>query len=317
MHEVRATTDWRLLEPMDERIFGDVTERDVERPRRGIVQEIGAQRRAADALAKALHGSAEFRRLARAVADDDPALGIDGDLWALACELQDGGGPGRNARQMLARAARYLLIDWEEFGSPGRPLRWALHLAAEEEFGLRAWVSRDYRDEGGQEPPWERAEPLHAAHSGGLRAFVRALYDLTQRWLRGRGVHRVMAWRGELASAPAGFSACAVTLRALSSWTTVFDIARAFAYRETAPGRPGRLWLAEIPRERVLGLSRTGFGSVWVYELVVLAGPGTAWSLAWDGTGCPIEDADEYTALAEQHVGGIIGCPQSVSRGAV
>jgi hypothetical protein len=77
---------------------------------------------------------------------------------------------------------------------------------------------------------WPISEDRYAWHGPGLRAFLRAMYDETQADLAGRGVERLLLWRGGAVDIEAAPSArAALDLQPLSSFTTRFEIASRYA----------------------------------------------------------------------------------------
>jgi hypothetical protein len=61
--------------------------------------------------------------------------------------------------------------------------------------------------------------------------------------------------------------------------------------------------LVEAPREQVIGTPWTGFGEFAYRELILLSGPGHAWSLTWrnEAEGRSVCSDHNFVRLAERH----------------
>lgn len=157
--------------------------------------------------------------------------------------------------------------------SGGNPLAWALQEAVAEEFALprrHIWGLGKTR-RGEAEYPFLYSPTVFR----GLRAFVRAQYDMTQAYLKEANITEVPLFRGmktkrlglflgdrvgegELELQPASsFS--------LSAWTSL-----GFA------GTSGQLVVSIVPRERILSFFGTGWGCLNESEMVVIGGRGWA-----------------------------------------
>jgi hypothetical protein len=103
------------------------------------------------------------------------------------------------------------------------------------------------------------------------RKFLRAMYENTQEELERRSIDSVKIYRGVKArKSLAGADVRAgdvVALRsnALESWSIDKGVARSFARRTS-----GAVLETVVPRERVLGFPRTGWGSTRELEIVIL-----------------------------------------------
>ena len=248
--EYQATTRWSLLGTVHRALFGDM-------PDDGW-WEAGTQR-----IAKRLHTSRTFLDYAY----DQHGLGASADLQDVVEALCVKGTPVLAApvhtTGPLVGLVSQLLDDSE--------LRRAMQRAAAEEFGL---------DWGRHGAAWHLPDDRYAVHGPALRAFLRAMYQETQQLLAARGIERLMLWRGMAASERrTPFARIPLDLQPLSSFTTRFDVAAGYADPQL-----GQILLVDAPRERVIGTPMTGFGE-WgqqrTAELVLLSGPGYAWSLSW------------------------------------
>lgn len=176
---------------------------------------------------------------------------------------------------IFENAVAVLIDQWAATSADDAMVALALQRAAEEEFGLKPWAAFRRRR------AWKQAEDFYTRYAGGLRAFLRAMYDWTQEYFRARGITRVWAWRGMgLARGQyrqlRGFGKIATKLQPMSSFSAEYDVSRLFA---SGRGR-GMMIGAEIPVERIIATARTGFGCLNEAEVVVLSGPGEAWAWA-------------------------------------
>jgi len=246
--EYRASTRWSLLGPAHQALFGD---HQVQRWWAGGWEE-------GDEL---LAARLADNRLFLDYALDILGLGSDDvpTLKHAVRELQVKATPLHTVREPGVGLAQWL--DYPE-------LRRATQRAAVEEFAL-SWGSHAER--------WQLPDDTYAIHGPALRVFLRAMYEETQVCLAELGIERLHLWRG---MAPRGrvapFRRVALDLQPLSSFTTRFDTA--YAYAEP---RLGQILLVDAPRERVIGTPWTGFGELPACEVVVLSAPGDAWALTW------------------------------------
>ena len=154
----------------------------------------------------------------------------------------------------------------------------------------------------------------------GLRAYVRAMYDNTQDWLRANDItemplYRAAGWEmGRLPKAidPAIFDGeeheIQAQLRAASSFT--IDAETAARFSNMPPFQEGDLpnWsqviAARVPAELILATPQTGFGSLDEFEAVVLGGKYDALMVGVDNTAfhtVPFEDLVS-SAVTKQYI---------------
>jgi hypothetical protein len=152
---------------------------------------------------------------------------------------------------------------------------------------------------------------LPADQRPAVRALVRAVHASTQAWLSTRGIERATLWRAEQASQPPGLAPVHPVRSPLASWSTRFDVLHAWCSGDTWPletnGPRRRLLLADVPAARIISTPWTGFASAdeLAHEVLVLAGDGYCWGLAWDGTTPPVADEDDYLARLPVHRAGV------------
>jgi hypothetical protein len=132
--------------------------------------------------------------------------------------------------------------------------------------------------------PWYHSdEPYTLANRGFLTAFIHAMYEDTQAHLKASGIEKVTLVRGmsigdfkpggvpdwlldEMGATPQVGGEALVTLRPLSSFSTLKSIANRFGSFHIT---------MEIPVEKILGMAGTGFGALNETEVVVIGGPNT------------------------------------------
>jgi len=260
--EYRASTRWSLLGPMRQVLleaeaeFSEWGECWWERGVRGIADR--------------LRGDPAFMHWAEA----PEGLDCDADPdfeWTLLVLFKKATPSltGRGAWGMRLRELPDLDVDDPE-------LRRATQRATVEEFGVPP---------GADTTAWQLPDDRYAVHAAGLRAFLRAMYEATQARLAELGIERLMLWRGMAPPArTAPFGRVPLDLRPLSSWTTELDVAAWYAC-DRGQARAGRVLLADVPRERVIGTPLSGFGEMPSHEIVLLSGPGDAWALTWGSDG--------------------------------
>lgn len=150
--------------------------------------------------------------------------------------------------------------------------RWALAMqrAVAEEFGLPI---PEFIAGGRQE--WNAAEEIYAEWGDALRAFARAQYELTQEELAAEGIDELVLYRGmgglnvsEILGrdANAWGDRVAIELQPASSFSAAYDT----AYNFSGSHESGII-AVRVPRERILGSARTGFGCLSEEEFVVMA----------------------------------------------
>jgi len=97
-----------------------------------------------------------------------------------------------------------------------------------------------------------------------LDAYLGGVYDNTQDYYKERGIDTVTVYRGVGAlkadKYAKGEKVQLKSSNALESWTTNKGVARAW----------GTMVQADVPVDRILGMSTTGIGTVDEYEVVVI-----------------------------------------------
>lgn len=212
------------------------------------------------------------------------------DVQGLKDEMQRLGqsgffGYGKNVYEEVSTT---LLSTWAQTASDNNPWSFAMQRAAHKEFGLSDeglnWL-KDY-----DKKAWDDAGKILAGNGGRneevFRAILRDMYDETQAALAAEGIETVSVMRGIKAHGRVnqfGPSEVIVEqrddimLNPMSSFSTNFNTHTFF--------RQDRSIVMEVPRERIIGCPRTGYGCLNEYEFVVL-GPhhGEAYvGHVWDG----------------------------------
>lgn len=125
------------------------------------------------------------------------------------------------------------------------------------------------------------AERAAFAEPAGLYArFLAAVHDLTQDWLRERGITSAWLWRGETAPGPERRCRLAVTLQERTLATTILAYAAhmvRWRQEQAEDGVGGRLLLLEVPATRIVGCSATGLGIPDASEVSLAGGAYAAW----------------------------------------
>jgi hypothetical protein len=106
-----------------------------------------------------------------------------------------------------------------------------------------------------------------------IRIFLDAQRQLTSQLFADASY--LCLFRGERRSEPAPrVTSIPVELRPLSSWTTTSETARGMTDAPDAAGGGPHVWVlsAEVPLDRVLATSVTGFGAPFETELVLYGG---------------------------------------------
>ena len=142
----------------------------------------------------------------------------------------------------------------------------AMQVVAREEFGLdtdSVYIPSIDPAYGGNDTLRESL----ALGTQGRRAFLRAMYDLTQEWFKEQGIDAVVCMRG---FGHAHWDEYAyegtmqkVMQQPMSSW--------AVADRDTARMFGKHILMSIIPREKILSTPRTGFGCLSEHEIVTIA----------------------------------------------
>jgi hypothetical protein len=140
----------------------------------------------------------------------------------------------------------------------------ALQHAAVDEFGLSAQALDIFGRRDQKYVQW--AEDFYRSQAPALRAFLRAMYDSTQERFKAAGIDHVTIYRGiqdnEIQADRVGIAE--YEQQPMSSFSTSYDVARRFS------GTPGEVVAVNVPVTRIVGTSRTGFGSLSEREMVVL-----------------------------------------------
>lgn len=199
------------------------------------------------------------------------------------------------------QTVHYLLRAWGE-GSNSR-VSSALQHAARTELGLTTSAVRPTAPVSFKEDRDAFAGELRTLgsvlasgnHDGALRAYVRAVYDNTQAWLRREGVSGVTAYRGMnavsgehlptgltwYAGSPTGYrhpdwQRISDTSSPLTSWAISRYSAQQFAARTDLGiqqwGEHGVVEAAHVPASRIWSTPQTGPGANHENEIVVLGG---------------------------------------------
>lgn len=170
-----------------------------------------------------------------------------------------------------SHAIKEILDDWAG-SSSGSNTICALQLAAQKEFGLEhdTWaeypIFKDY------------ATKFFQENEAGMRAFVRAQYDETQEHLKAAGIEYVAVCRGaHQGVTSAKFAADGkpskqkLRLQPMNCYTTDPYYAADFAKK----GAQGLINGGRVHRSRVFSFCKTGFGTRYESEVVLLGGTDT------------------------------------------
>jgi hypothetical protein len=186
----------------------------------------------------------------------------------------DWGGAWRAARDAAVDdstgiAVAFLLAERSTSHAWKSPLAVALTIATAE------WAGLDGGDDATRSSPAtvERARYLVDAHRYAFSAFFAAQKHLTVELFDGaarlnllRGVRRFEPHQGP--------GPVPLALRPLSSWTASEETARGIVLAPDAAGGGPYLWVfsADVPLDRVLSTSVTGFGAPFESEVVLIGG---------------------------------------------
>lgn len=168
------------------------------------------------------------------------------------------------------RAAAGLINNWATTSSDSDAWALALQHAAQEEFGLpeSAWDAAKHdlqRDE-----DLAAADSIYARGGSALRAFVRAMYEDTQEKLDAAGFGDTLTlYRGQGHLPPADFTWASreIDLQPISSFSSDIRVASRFVRSD------GGMVAVQVPRSRIIGTARTGFGCLQEEEFIVCAAP--------------------------------------------
>jgi hypothetical protein len=199
--------------------------------------------------------------------------------------LYAGNDPAFHALVRQSVASR-LIDNWAQTSNDDDPVALALQRAIQDEFGI----------EEGEGATWEMDKRLakevgdeYRKRGAEYRAFVRAQYEATQKFLAERGITKLAVYRGfdwldsalipEWAQDAQQGDIVNIPLRPASSWTFSEPTARSFAVPEAdyfgtaVRAGEGNVVSAWVPASRVLSTPFTGWGCIPEYEMVILGGP--------------------------------------------
>lgn len=122
---------------------------------------------------------------------------------------------------------------------------------------------------------WEASEEFLKKHDKALTKFVRAMYEETQKALADAGIEELILYRGmaykrlpKWMPDPRQHATARAPLQPASSFASDASIAYMFA-----GSRKGSMMMViRVPRDRILGTARTGWGCLGESEWVVLGG---------------------------------------------
>lgn len=169
-----------------------------------------------------------------------------------------------------------LLHQWAITSGDHNSLSVAMQMAWEEEFGIK-----------GSAKWWSSTTVANAQYyldnpefRAGLRRFARVMYDETQAYLARQGVEEVVLYRGIAFDQPppdlrwSGRSlrggSAQVRMQPVSSFSADYETAWDFALSHD--GEYKAVLMARVPRERIAGMARSGYGCFGETEWVVLGG---------------------------------------------
>lgn len=220
-------------------------------------------------------------RSAAALVDLHAALAHDGTFAVFAAalpELPETGdswyAASRRAAQAhvddpVGRALAFLLGERSTSWAKDSPSAVALAIAAAETYGVRENGVTD----ASPRQIVDAARRFAATHAAAIRVFLDAQRELTAQLFA--GASRLCLFRGERRSERApDVASMQVELRPLSSWTTSPETARGLTEAPDAAGGGAHVWIlsAEVPIDRILATSVTGFGAPFETELVLSGG---------------------------------------------
>ncbi len=192
---------------------------------------------------------------------------------------------GKEDAELRQDAASTLVSNWAGTSNDSSPGSLAMQESAIKEFGLQDTL------------PWETGptitdstKTLVQKNGQTNKAFLRAMYDDTQKMFKEQGVKSITLYRGQTVAPPGiptedtpdGWKplevqtapgvvdksvyshADAVQLRPMSSWSSDFLTAQGFA------NDYGVVMSAQVPVSQILSTPRTGFGCLDEREFVVL-----------------------------------------------
>lgn len=173
-----------------------------------------------------------------------------------------------------------LVHTWSESSADHHSVAIAMQLAAQEEFadsqGTMAHITGEGVKEG--EARFEQNRVLY-------KAFHRAQYNTTQKWLKDNNITHLTLYRGaalpskdveatKKGSKVAGMAE--VTTQPVSSFSADMSVARKFAHFTTKEDQTATVSVIRVPADRVLSTNMTGYGCLTEGEVTVLGGTDTA-----------------------------------------
>lgn len=165
-----------------------------------------------------------------------------------------------------------LIQQWAGTSGDANARAIAMQMAAEQEFGLKNVLTTHWVDA----KSVRQAKHLLSTQGAGYRAFLRAQYNLTQEFLKKKGIKTVTAYRGmAFSEAKYGLKydgalvkGKTMQLQPLSSFSTRIDTASSF----TVAKKYRVVSRVDIPAEQILGTCQTGYGCKIEAEIVALGG---------------------------------------------
>jgi hypothetical protein len=187
--------------------------------------------------------------------------------------------PGGYGQSFEEQATSGLVSNWAGTSSDSDVWALALQRAASQEFGLGEEGYNTALHSIRDSEIHDRIDSVYEAYGDSLRAFLRAMYEETQSRLVDAGVSdQVTLYRGqgfehesvaaENARVEAGWTTEPVTWQPMSSFSTNLGTATNFIR-----GESGGLAGTVVPRSRIIGTARSGFGCLEEQEFVVLGAP--------------------------------------------
>lgn len=205
--------------------------------------------------------------------------------WAL--KEQGGVEAGLNPSKAVPDMVRQLVGRWAMTSGDTHPGAIAMQRAIQEEFGLKSTMGHLTRKMKGYKG--SELAATYAKDGPAMRVFARAMYDHTQAHLQAHGITEMTLYRGVKGKGTGlthtgSLTTGHVATQPASSWSYDFNTARGFATGGgTGSTKSGlhAVMAAHIPRERILGSTKTGFGAKSEYEVVVLGGTDHVGMYGW------------------------------------
>lgn len=193
-------------------------------------------------------------------------------------EDDDGYGPTfpkEGASSRGNRTAAWLVHKWAETSGDGDAMSVAMQEAANREFKLGATYAGVFTNRSAS----PHVVKDHLQHAPFMQHFLRTMYNHTQKKLKDAGIEYVTLYRGYTIADEANEKGLRssvnragdfvdVLMQPMSSTTPDFDIASRFSSRS----KEGAYIGFRVPRSRIIGTARTGYGALNESEFVVLGG---------------------------------------------